>query len=181
MSFLFTNILIGIGLSMDAFSLSILYGTLNLSKKKIIHLSMIVGGYHLCMPLFGHLIGENVLAKYILDPEFLIGVIFAVIAFQMLISLKKEEEVKSLNGIGALLLFGLTVSMDSFSVGMGFGTLNHTFLSVILSAIIFCLVSFVFTFTGLSIGASFSKRFGKVSNLIGSLILLGLAIYYFLI
>lgn len=180
MSFFVTNLLIGIGLSMDAFSLAILYGTLNLSKKKIYSLSIIVGIYHFFMPLFGYLIGDNVLAKYILNPEFLVGVIFLVISIQMLCSLKKEEEIKTLSGLGSLLLFGFTVSIDSFSIGMGFGAMQHTTISIISSCLIYSLTSATFTYLGLTIGTSLSKKFGKIATFIGSLILLGLSIYYFL-
>lgn len=181
MSFLFTNLLIGIGLSMDAFSLSILYGTLNFSKSKILKLSGIVGIYHFFMPILGHIVGEHVLAHYIPDPEFLIGVIFTVISLQMLWSLKKEEQIKTLKGLSGLLLFGFTVSIDSFSIGMGFGTLNHSFPHVLLSSFIFSLTSFIFTYIGLSIGSTLSQKFGKMATFFGSIILLGLAIHYFFI
>lgn len=181
MSFFLTNLFVGIGLSMDAFSLAILYGTLNLKKNKIILLSTIVGIYHFFMPLFGFFIGDHVLSNYILDPEFLIGVIFTVIAIQMLLSLKKEEEVKSLKGLGALLLFGFTVSIDSFSIGMGFGTLRLPFMKIIMSSIIYSITSCTFTFLGLSIGSTLSNRFGKLATFLGSVILLAIAIHYFFI
>ena len=49
---------IAVSLSMDAFSLSLAYGTLNLKKKYIKQLSLIVGIYHFFMPLIGLLIGK---------------------------------------------------------------------------------------------------------------------------
>lgn len=181
MSFFLTNLLIGIGLSMDAFSLSILYGTLNLKKSKILWLSIIVGIYHFLMPLLGSLIGNHVLANYIPDPEFLIGVIFTVISVQMLFSIKKEEEVKTLKGIGSLLLFGFTVSIDSFSIGMGFGTLKNSLLRTFLSSLIYSFTSLLFTYLGLNIGTSLTKKFGKIATFFGSILLLAIAIHYFLI
>ncbi len=181
MSFFVTNLLVGIGLSMDAFSLAILYGTINLRRKTIWQLSTIVGIYHFFMPLLGYLIGDHFLARYILDPEFLVGAIFLVIAIQMLLSLKKEEEVKPLQSIGSLLLFGFTVSIDSFSIGIGFGTLGQSIISILSSCIVYSLTSATFTYFGLTIGTSLSHRFGKWSTFIGSIILLGLSIHYFLI
>lgn len=181
MSFLLTNFLIGIGLSMDAFSLAIIYGTLNISKKRKWLLSGIVAIYHFFNPLLGYLFGDNVLSKYILNPEILIGFIFGIIAIQMLWSVQKEEEIKSLKTLGSLLLFGLTVSIDSFSIGMGFGTLQNTFSEITLSALIYSIISGSFTFLGLTIGTSLNKRFGKIATVFGSIILLGLAVYYFLI
>lgn len=45
-------IMIAIGLSMDAFSLAILYGTLNFTKRKTLTLATCVGVFHFFMPLF---------------------------------------------------------------------------------------------------------------------------------
>lgn len=181
MSFFITNLLIGISLSMDAFSLAIVYGTLNLNKNKIIILSIIVGIYHLFMPLLGYFIGDNILSKYILDPEFLIGIIFLVIAFQMFFSINKEEDIKPLSKLGSLILFGFTVSIDSFSIGMGFGTLKDSLTNILISVIIYSLTSFTFTFLGLTIGKNLSQKFGKLATIIGSIILFCLAIRYFFI
>ncbi len=181
MPFFLATLLIGIGLSMDAFSLSILYGTLNLKKRKILWLSAIVGIYHFIMPLLGYLIGDHVLSKFILNPEILVAIIFCVIAGQMLYSLKQEEEIKSLDGFFSLLLFGFTVSIDSFSIGMGFGTLQHTIFHILFGSLMFSLISCLFTYFGLSIGSTLSKKFGKMATFIGSIILFGMAIYYFFI
>ena len=62
MNSFFTILLIGISLSMDAFSLSLIYGMNNLNNKQKLSLSIIVGIYHFIMPLiglqFGHLINK---------------------------------------------------------------------------------------------------------------------------
>ena len=60
MNTLLTIIIIGISLSMDAFSLSLIYGTLGMKEKDKIILSLIVGSYHFIMPLLGLLIGSVV-------------------------------------------------------------------------------------------------------------------------
>ena len=59
-----TTLLTAVALSMDAFSLAILYGTLGLTNKKRITLSIIVGMYHFIMPLLCSLFGKIIL-KYI--------------------------------------------------------------------------------------------------------------------
>lgn len=181
MSFFITNILVGLGLSMDAFSLSILYGTLNLNKRKVLLLSFIVGIYHFFMPLIGYIIGDNILSQYILDPEFLIGIIFTIIAVQMFLSINKEEDIKPLSRAESLLLFGFTVSIDSFSIGMGFGTLKNNVMQILISSIIYSIMSFTFTYLGLTIGKKLSDKFGKIATLIGGIILFCFAIRYFLI
>ena len=50
--------IISISLSMDAFSLSLAYGTVSMTKKETTLLSTIVGIYHFFMPIFGMLIGN---------------------------------------------------------------------------------------------------------------------------
>ena len=53
MSSFFTILLIGISLSMDAFSLALIYGMQGIQAKSKINLSLIVGIYHFIMPLIG--------------------------------------------------------------------------------------------------------------------------------
>lgn len=168
--------MMGIGLSMDAFSLSILYGTLNLSKRKQRQLSVIVGMYHFIMPCFGNITGKLFLSSLIFHVEYLVGTIFLLLSIQMLCSLKKQEELTILTSVFSLLLFGFTVSMDSFSVGVALGALKY---NLWLSCIIFSLTSAVFTYTGLKIGATFSDRYGKYATILGSIILFLLSLSYF--
>ena len=54
-------VIIAVTLSMDAFSLSLAYGTIGLDKKNIILLSCIVGIYHFIMPQIGNLFGILIL------------------------------------------------------------------------------------------------------------------------
>ena len=56
-------ILLAFGLSMDAFSLSLIYGTLNLDKEIEKIMSISVGIFHFFMPILGYKIGEIVLRK----------------------------------------------------------------------------------------------------------------------
>lgn len=170
------NLLTGIGLSMDAFSLAIIYGTLGFSKKKMKDTALTVGIYHFVMPLLGYLLGNFVLTKLIPDGKLLVGLILLVIAVEMLWSLRKDEKPEMLTGIVSILLFGLTVSIDSFSVGIGFGTMHE---NIWVSAVIFSLVSALFTYIGLTIGKRLSDRFGKFAIIFGSILLLGLSLSYF--
>ena len=67
-------IIIAISLSMDAFSLALAYGTLNLNKKDIYKLSLTVGVYHFIMPLLGLFLGSIIL-KYINNPNIIVFII----------------------------------------------------------------------------------------------------------
>ena len=155
---LFVIFIVAISLSMDAFSLSLAYGTLNIPKKDIYTLSTIVGLYHFFMPTIGFFIGSR-LIKYL------------PIASNII---KKKEELKVMH-LYSMIIFGLTVSIDSFSVGIGLDTISK---NILLNSLIFSITSFLFTLTGLFIGKKINQIFGKISTLFGGCVLILIAILY---
>ena len=64
--YFFITLLTGIALSLDAFSLSIIYGTVIIDKKIIFKLSLLVGIFHFFMPLFGYVLKNLFLACMLL-------------------------------------------------------------------------------------------------------------------
>lgn len=169
--------ILAVGLSMDAFSLSMIYGTLDLPKKMQKLMSIMVGIFHFFMPLLGYQIGELILKVIKINPDILVGVIFVILGIEMLLSLKKEEKVKLLTGIASVIFFAFTVSIDSFSIGVGFGVAN---VNMLLPCIIFSITSAVFTYIGVVLGNKLANKFGNITTLIGSIILLILGISYIL-
>ena len=163
-----TIILIAVSLSMDAFSLALIYGTQAISKKGKILLSIIVGLYHFIMPLIGLSIGLFV-------TNILVGIILSLIAIEMIISSFKEKEEKFLLSIPGYLLFGLSVSIDSLTTGIGFSAITDKY---VISALIFSVTSLLFTFLGLNLGNILNKKYGKISTIIGGLILLVIGLLY---
>lgn len=160
-----TLFLIAISLSMDTFSLSIIYGTLNLEKKKIYLLSIIVGMFHFFMPLLGNMIGSQLLSKLPFNPDIVVGSIFILIAMQMIL---QKEEVMDLTKLIAFFIFGFTVSLDSFSVGIGISMITQYPLS---SYFMFSITSFIFTFLGLKFGKGLNNKFGNKATFLGAVIL----------
>ena len=89
--------IIAVSLSMDAFSLSLAYGTISMSKKEIRLLSIIVGIYHFFMPILGMLIGKFIFNIMHISGDLIVLIIFSFIGINMIIeSLKKEEKVKKM-------------------------------------------------------------------------------------
>ncbi len=163
---------IAVSLSMDAFSLSLAYGTISLTKKEIKILSIIVGIYHFFMPIIGMLIGNFILKLLPVDEDIITLLIFIFIGLDMIIeSFKKEEKVKKMK-IYEMILFGFAVSIDSFSVGIGIYNINN---NVLLCSSIFSIVSLIFTYIGLILGNKLSKLIGKLATILGGvgLIVLG--------
>lgn len=170
-----TVVLISISLSMDAFSLSLIYGTEGLRRKDKIILSSIVGIYHFIMPLLGLNIGTFITNRIIFNTNILVGIILSLIAIEMLISSFKDQEEKFLLSIAGFFLFGLSVSIDSLTTGIGLPIITNNY---ILAVSIFSITSFLFTFLGLNLGNILNKKFGKLSTILGGLILLILGIIY---
>ena len=165
--------IIAISLSMDAFSLSLAYGTINLNKKEINILSIIVGIYHFFMPIMGMLIGGYIVKYVHASSDLIILVIFTIIGINMILESRKEQEEVKYMKISEMLLFGFAVSIDSFSVGIGLNSISNNF---IMCSSIFSITSFIFTYIGLKLGKKLNLLIGKIATFIGgiSLILLGI-------
>lgn len=170
-----TIIIIAISLSMDAFSLAILYGTLNITKKDILLLSITVGIYHFVMPQIGNVIGKIILNILPIKTNIIVFIVLFIIGLQMILETFKEEtNIKQLK-IKEILLFGLAVSLDSLSVGIGLKTIYH---NVVISSSIFMIMSFIFTYIGLILGKKINDIVGKISTLVGGIILMLIGLLY---
>ena len=127
-----TIFLIAVSLSMDAFSLALIYGTQGIAKKDKLLLSLIVGVYHFIMPLIGVIIGNLITSKILINTNILVGIILSLIAVEMIISSFKETNNKFLLTFPSYLIFGLSVSIDSLTTGIGLSliTKNCIFSSI---------------------------------------------------
>ncbi len=165
-------LIIAVSLSMDAFSLSLAYGTLALTKKDIYKLSIIVGIYHFIMPQIGNQIGSMIIN--LVNPNLIVLIVLSFIGVQMIIENKDCKDIKIMKNI-ELLIFGLAVSVDSFSIGIGLNTLSNNH---ILASLIFAISAFIFTWMGLLLGKKISCKIGKISTVIGGLTLILIGIIY---
>lgn len=176
MSSFFTILLIGISLSMDAFSLALVYGMSRLTFKEKLTLSLIVGIYHFIMPLIGLNFGLIISKIDIISINLIASIILGYIGIDLIISNLKEEETITINKIG-FLIFGLSVSIDSLSVGIGLKAITDNYFS---ASIIFSLSSLTFTYLGLLLGNIIGKKIGTYSKTLGGFILIIIAIIIFI-
>ena len=165
---------IAVGLSMDAFSLALAYGTTNIAKNKMILLSIFVGIFHYFMPWLGSVVGNHFLEEFVTKSNFLVAIIFLILALEMFLS-RKEERKGTITNFFSILLFALTVSIDSFSVGLALGITEKT---IKIAFSIFAIVSATFTFLGLVLGKKLSDQFGTKATYLGIAILILLALKY---
>lgn len=167
-------LLIGISLSMDTFSLSLSLGTLK-SNNRLFILPIFVGILHFFMPLLGNLLGLKIISLLSLTTNKILGLILIILAINIAIHFFKEEKVELKLSYLSLILLAASVSIDSFSVGLGISALTNKYYY---ASLIFAICSLSFTYLGLTIGKYCSKRLGKYANIMGILLLLILGIIH---
>lgn len=175
MSIVLSLFLIGISLSMDTFSISLSIGSFNISKRKILLFSLLVGVLHFFMPLFGFVLGEKIVNFLNVNVNFLLGVILILIGIEMLISLFNKEEKHFDLSIINMFLIAISVSLDSFSTGLGLSAISS---NIVMSGVIFSVCAFSFTFMGLLIGKYSSGILGIYGNILGIILLFVLGIFH---
>ena len=152
MNEIFSLVLIGISLSLDAFSLALSFGTNEIENKYEFMLSTIVGIFHFFMPLIGLTIGKIVIKEMFTNDTYSFSKTFF-----------------------GMILFAFSVSFDSFSTGIGLYAITT---KIYLASIIFSIFSFSFTYIGLVIGKYAKKRLGTIAEFLGVIILLFMGIVY---
>lgn len=166
---------IAIALSMDTFSLSLGIGTTNLSPKRCLLFSVIVGIMHFLMPLLGDFIGEAIVNLFALKSNFLLGIILIYLAITMIIEIIHPEEKQKNMSILNMFLFAVGVSIDSFSTGLGLTAITE---NILLAITIFSITSFSFTFLGLTIGKYASHLLGIYANIFGAFLLISIGLFH---
>ena len=171
----FQIIIVAISLSMDTFSLSLSYGMININKKDVYKISALVGIFHFFMPLLGNLFGDFLFSYFFINERILIGIIFLTISIDIIFSLFKEKNASYINTLNDTLLFSFTVSIDSFVTGTCLDVFNTNYILVVS---VFMIISFLFTFIGLSIGYLIHKRIGFIAQIVGIILLISLSFFY---
>lgn len=169
----YTLLLIGIGLSMDTFSVSLSIGTLKITENQIKLISTLVGIMHFIMPLIGLIIGSNLLSILNINSKYLLSAILIILALKLLKDYFTNEDVHIKLNIVGIILFAIAVSLDSLSTGIGLAAITN---KIYFATTIFSICSFSFTFLGLTLGKYTSYKIGKYATIVGIIILLAVAI-----
>ncbi len=187
-TFFFNSILLGVGLAMDAFSVSLANG-LNephMHKRKFVFIAGTFAFFQALMPMLGW-VCVHTIAQYFTAFEKAIPwialVLLLFIGGNMLregISGKDDEDDPSSIGgvgIGALMVQGVATSIDALSVG--FTIANYNLLAALLAALIIAVVTFVICSFGLHIGKKAGNRLGGRAEILGGCILIFIGIEIF--
>ncbi|SUD25733.1 membrane protein [Paenibacillus macerans] len=174
---LFTILLMAVALGMDALSLGIGIGMRGVRSRDAIRIGSAVALFHVLMPLLGILAGKYVgillghLARYAAG-----GLLF-VLGAHMIFSSVKGGGVQSISHRTwfGVLLFSLSVSIDSFSVGVSLGMFHGDW---ILTVLAFGFFGGLMSLAGLVMGRRVGRTMGEYGEAAGGAILLAFGLMF---
>lgn len=189
--FFFNTVLIGIGLAMDAFSVSLANG-LNepcMSKRRATVIAATFGAFQGIMPFIGWVLVHTMVELFSVLEGFIPWIALALLAFigtKMLLDGIKElrlhgEQGNSCGagrlGIAALLVQGVATSIDALSVG--FTISEYGLAEAIVAVLLIAVVTFAICFVGIELGRHFGTALAGKSSVFGGVILIFIGIEIF--
>ena len=164
-------LLIAVGLSMDAFAVSVCKG-LSVKKVGVKHAALAglyFGGFQFLMPVIGYLLGfrfESVIESI---DHWVAFVLLAFIGGSMIKeSFGKAEELNDDFGVKTMLLMAIATSIDALAVGITFAFLE---VQILPAAGLIGVTTFLLSFVGIYIGNAFGTRYKSRAELAGGIIL----------
>lgn len=183
--FFFNSVLLGVGLAMDAFSVSMANG-LNepsMKRRKMCGIAGVFAVFQALMPMAGW-ICVHTIVQYFRSFEKLIPwialVLLLFIGGKMLIEgiRNKDEGGEATKvGLAALLLQGVATSIDALSVG--FTIADYGWVMALVCSLIIAAVTFVICMGGLAIGRKFGTKLSGKAAILGGAILVFIGIEIF--
>ncbi len=182
--FFVKSALLGVGLAMDAFSVSLANGLNEPEMKKMCGAAGVFAFFQAAMPLIGWVCVHTVL-RYLEAFEKLIP--WIALALLLYIGGKMlwegikgggEEVAAHRLGIAALLVQGVATSIDALSVG--FAIAGYGLIMAVVCALIIAAVTFVISISGLEIGKRFGTRLSGRATVLGGMILIVIGIEIFI-
>lgn len=183
MAMFFELFLMGVGLAMDAFAVSICkgLGMSKVNKKQTVVIGLFFGGFQALMPFIGWLLGSR-FEQYITSIDHWIAfVLLAFIGGKMIVEAlgaKEEDVVEEYDTplkIRELFVLAVATSIDALAVGITFAFLKYPIIEAIT---IIGITTFIISLAGVCVGNFFGSKYKSKAELVGGsiLVLLGLRI-----
>ena len=171
--------LIAVGLSMDAFAVSVCKG-LAMPKctfKKAAIVGLWFGGFQALMPAIGYILGAQFQEAIASIDHWIAFVLLALIGGNMIHEAldNDEEEADASLDVKTMFLLAVATSIDALAIGITFAFLK---VNIIPAVCFIGIVTFIISFAGVKIGNVFGARYKDKAEIVGGiiLILLGLKI-----
>lgn len=184
-SFFFTSLMLGVGLAMDAFSVSLANGLGEplMKKRKMCGVAGIFSLFQFAMPMIGWVCVSTVARAFGAFEKFIPWIALALLGFiggKMLyegIKNRDSEEEKPAVGLGALIVQGIATSIDALSVG--FTISDYNWLEALFACLLIGVVTFFICFAGIVIGKKAGTKLANKAGIFGGaiLIFIGLEIF----
>lgn len=182
--FFFNSVLFGVGLAMDAFSVSLANG-LNepkMKKNRMCKIAGVFAFFQFLMPMIGWVCVHTVVQYFQAFEKFIPWIALFLLLYiggSMLLEGIKggEEEEEHYVGKRALLMQGIATSIDALSVG--FTIADYGFLMAFVSSVIIAIVTFFIFFGGLEIGKKVGTKLSNKAAILGGVILIFIGIEIF--
>ena len=168
--------LIGVGLSMDAFAVSVCKGLNMRDKINYKHAGLIAlffGGFQALMPIVGYFLGVNFEGLIKSFDHWIAFVLLAFLGGRMIYEAvtgkDDEEETDSSLKIKELFMLAVATSIDALAVGITFAFLSVNIWSAVS---IIGITTFILAFAGVIIGNKFGSRYKNKAEIAGGIILI---------
>ena len=180
--FILNSILFGIGLAMDAFSVSVANGLRNphmhTSRRMII--AGTFGCFQTVMPLLGWFCVHSIAEAFQAFQPYIPWIALVLLAFiggkMIWEGLHDQSEAESLQG-GALFIQGIATSIDALSVG--FTIAEYELIFAVTESLIIGIVTFGLCLAGLLLGGRIGSRISGKAGIVGGIILILIGIEIF--
>ncbi len=173
-----TPVVIGIGLSMDCFAVSLAIGTT--TKTRLVYAAVIIavffGMFQGGMTFIGWLAGSSVIGYISVYDHWIAFILLAIVGGKMIwegVRGGEEEAHIEVVQLVPVIVLSLATSIDALAVGVSFGILQT---AVLIPAIIIGAVCFVISFAGVILGERLEDILGKKMEIIGGFILIMIGI-----
>ena len=187
LNFFLTAILLGLGLAMDAFSVSLANG-LNepcIKNGKTTLIAVVFAFFQALMPLIGWFLVRSLVGYFNVLNAFIPYVALILLSFiggKMLyegIKSKPDEVVckKGVNFVG-IIVQGIATSIDALSTG--FTITNYNFIMALVTVLIIAVITFVLCFFGVKMGKKFGTAFSNKASIFGGAILIFIGLQIFI-
>lgn len=164
-------LVIAVGLSMDAFSVSVCKG-LSVEKVELKHIllcGLFFGIFQAVMPTIGYFIGSS-FAEYVQKFDHWIAFgLLAYIGFNMIKEAKQEEKLDADFSLKTMTLLAIATSIDALTIGISFAFLD---VDLILSVTFIGLTTFIFSAAGVILGHKIGSKFSSRAEMLGGIVLI---------
>lgn len=175
---MFSVFLIGVGLSMDAFAVSVTNGLTikGFSWRHALLMGLYFGGFQALMPFIGCVLGSTVSDYVSAYAPYISFFLLAFIGGKMLIeALKGDGEGSGMTKLshGRLLFLAVATSLDALAVGVSFAFMD---VSLIPSCLVIGCTTFVISFAGAMLGSKIPGIPCKWAEVLGGCVLIGIGV-----